>query len=50
MNGGASVGDFAFAYNENLTEIKIPDGVQKVGDGIFKDCASLEKIYLLLSW
>lgn len=34
----------AFANNETLTKIKIPDTVETIGDGAFEGCSALEEV------
>lgn len=38
--------DYAYAGREDLTEIEIPAGVQKVGKYAFYNCRNLRKLYL----
>lgn len=39
--------DFAFRGCENLKEIRMPEGVQTVHKGMFRECKKSEKIYLI---
>ena len=39
-----SIGQGAFAYCDNLTEIIIPEGVTSIGEGAFRDCSNLTNI------
>ena len=41
-----SIGDYAFAYFENLTDVNIPASVRKIGKGAFGACSSLESIII----
>ena len=50
-----TIGDYAFAYNSNLSEIDIPNSVESIGVYAFKGCSWLCKVTLsnsikLLSW
>lgn len=38
------IGDYAFYYMPELTEIEIPEGVERLGDYAFAFCSSLESI------
>ncbi|WP_090472112.1 leucine-rich repeat protein [Eubacterium pyruvativorans] len=40
--------DFAFRGCENLKEIRMPEGVQTVHKGMFRECKKSEKIYLII--
>lgn len=39
-----SVGDYCFAGNDKITEIKLNSSVVKVGEGAFKDCTALTEV------
>ncbi|HEY5296545.1 MAG TPA: leucine-rich repeat domain-containing protein [Verrucomicrobiae bacterium] len=39
-----SIGDYAFPYSPNLTNVTIGDGITNVGDYAFSDCTSLNTI------
>ena len=45
-DGGASVGDFAFAWCENLQTVSIGDGGASVGDSAFTSCRSLATVLI----
>ena len=40
------IGDLAFAWCESLSEVKIPFGVEKIGECAFYHCGDLEAVYL----
>ena len=42
--GIESIGDLAFSWCTNLTEIKIPDSVQSIGNSAFLGCTNLTEI------
>lgn len=42
--GVTGIGDYAFAYCENLESIEIPDSVTHIGAFAFEDCENLESI------
>ena len=42
--GTISISPFAFSWNQNLVQIKIPYGVTSIGDRAFRGCTSLENI------
>ncbi|MDY6073206.1 MAG: leucine-rich repeat domain-containing protein, partial [Eubacteriales bacterium] len=42
--GIETIGDYAFAWSTNLTEVKIPDSVKSIGDCAFLGCDNLKKI------
>lgn len=44
--GIEEIGDLAFAYCENIKEIKVPDYVKSIGAGSFMYCENLEKLEL----
>ena len=47
--GGAAVtkiGESAFAQNQSLTAVTIPDGVTEIGDFAFNDCTGLTTVSL----
>ncbi len=39
-----SVGDYCFAGNENVTEVKLNSSITSVGEGAFKDCTALTEV------
>ena len=39
-----SIGDHAFSWCTDLTEITIPEGVTSIGDHAFSECSSLTQI------
>ncbi|MDE7380986.1 MAG: leucine-rich repeat domain-containing protein [Muribaculaceae bacterium] len=41
-----SIGEYAFAGCENLSEISIPTGVTEIREGTFRECSSLRRINL----
>lgn len=41
-----SIGEYVFAFCENLTSVNIPKGITKVPVGMFRNCTSLESIEL----
>ena len=41
-----SIGDFAFAYRDNLKKITISDGITNIGEWAFDDCYSLQSIVI----
>jgi len=43
-NGVTTIGDAAFYYCENLTNLKIPDSVTDIGWSAFSDCHSLTSV------
>ena len=46
MNTPSYIGDWAFSWCSNLTEIVIPDSVTKIGVGAFNGCSSLTEIVI----
>ncbi|MDE6790952.1 MAG: leucine-rich repeat domain-containing protein, partial [Clostridia bacterium] len=42
--GITEIGRYAFAYDESIKEIIIPDTVQTIDEGAFYDCLSVEKV------
>lgn len=47
--GGAQVteiGESAFAQNQSITSITIPEGIKEIGDFAFNDCSGLKKVSL----
>ncbi len=44
--GVTSIGDFAFAYCQNLTFVYIPGTVKSIGDSAFIRCENLKEIYI----
>ena len=43
------IGDNAFSNNENLTEINIESGIERIGEGAFSNCVNMEKITIPVS-
>lgn len=41
-----AIGKLCFEYNENMTQVNIPDSVKKIGDFAFSDCVNLKKVTL----
>ena len=39
-----TIGDFAFAWSENISSVTIPDSVTMIGEGAFAQCASLTSV------
>lgn len=39
-----SIGNYAFANCDNLTEVIIPERVNNIGEGAFSDCENVEKV------
>ncbi|WP_439432809.1 leucine-rich repeat protein [Segatella copri] len=44
LPGLTYIGDYAFAYNHNLKELRVPSTLEKIDDGAFSGC-NLEKVY-----
>ncbi len=44
-----SIPEAAFESCSSLTQISIPDGVEKIDESAFRSCTSLQKVYLPLS-
>lgn len=44
--GLITIGDFAFAGCDNLTEIQIPNSVTTIGDGAFEACEGLTRVVI----
>ena len=42
-----AISELAFAKEENLKEITIPDSVTEIGDAAFRECGGLQKVKLL---
>lgn len=42
--GITEIGKYAFAYNEDVKEVVIPDTVETINAGAFYDCLSLKKV------
>ena len=42
--GVTSIGNYAFAYCNNITNFSIPQGVKSIGDGAFLNCLGLTSI------
>ena len=40
------IADYAFAYNEKITEIHTGDGLKEIGSCAFRHCHNLERVYL----
>jgi hypothetical protein len=49
INGNlvTGIGDWAFAYCDNLTSVTIPDGVTTIGEAAFAGCSGLKAINVL---
>ena len=45
-NGIRAVGDYAFAYREDIRQIQLPQSVTEIGDYAFERCSSLENVLL----
>ena len=43
--GKNSIGEYTFAYCENLESISIPDSVTSIGKMAFERCTSLQNVY-----
>lgn len=43
-NGVKSIGEYAFAFNKNITSVTIPGSVTTICFGAFENCTSLESI------
>ena len=41
-----AIGDFAFAYCENLTSVTVPDGVTHIGRAAFRACTNLSSVHV----
>ena len=41
-----TIGDYAFQYQDNLTELHLPENVTEIGEYAFANCAELTDIYL----
>ena len=46
LDGVTSVGDYAFAFCDNLTIIEIPNSVTDIGVAAFADCTSLTNVII----
>lgn len=44
-NSVTSIGDYAFQYCSELTEVTIPNSVTSIGSGAFRDCSGLTEVY-----
>lgn len=42
--GLKSIGNYAFAYSNNLKEVSLPEGLETMGTGVFSACPSLETV------
>lgn len=40
-NSVESIGDYAFAFMDNLKKIELPDNISKIGKGVFRSCDKL---------
>ena len=43
-----SIGKYVFCNNQSITSVKIPDGIELIGDGAFMECTNL-KVCLFLT-
>lgn len=43
-NSVESIGDYAFAFMDNLKKIELPDNISKIGKGVFRSCDKLSYI------
>ena len=41
-----AVGDYAFYWNQNLTQLSLPDSVTRIGEGAFGECSNLTQLRL----
>ncbi len=46
VDGVKSIEEYAFAFNQNLTEIVLPESLELIERNAFSDCKSLKKIVL----
>lgn len=44
--GTQTIGELAFAWNDQITEVILPDGVKVIKGGAFASCNSLEKVVI----
>lgn len=42
----SAIGKEAFAENQTLKSVKLPDGIAEIGEGAFKNCTSLRKVVI----
>ena len=45
INGGTSIGNWAFSGCTSLTSIEIPDSVISIGEDAFYNCTGLKNVY-----
>lgn len=45
-NGVVEIGDFAFSFSNNLTEVIISETVTDIGSYAFSNCANIETLYI----
>ncbi len=41
-----AIGNYAFENNENIHRVSIPETIEYIGDGAFRNCTGLEAIYV----
>ena len=39
-----SIGKYVFCNNQSITSVKIPDGIELIGDGAFMECTNLKSV------
>lgn len=50
INNIRVIGDYAFAYCENLKNVYIPSSVIEIGSSAFQDCKNLKDVHTSKSW